>query len=940
MDRLLMPTERPKNFFSRIGRFFKTCLRKPYSYLALCFLIPAILMYLLYLVRGIHPFGDGSVLVLDLNGQYVYFYEALRNAVFGKESLLYSFSRALGGEFLGIYAYYLASPFSYIVCLFPEGKILEALLFIFVLKTGLCGTTFGIYLHKTSRHIVPSKIIAFSTMYALCSYAIVQQHNSMWIDALIWLPILTLAIEALIKHKKYKLYVISLAMTIMSNYYIGYMVCIYTALYFFYYYLAKSKDGENNPTGEKWHFPRTLGRIVLFSAIALGIAAIIEFGAYYSLTFGKSTFTNPDWKFEIRYDLADLFVKLLPGVYDTVDRPGLPIISCGTLALLLLPFYYLSKKISLREKVFATLLVGVFVASFMINPLDLVWHGFQHPNWLNYRYSFMLSFLLLIMAYRGMDEVHRRPSAAVLTVGGILCALVIVLSKFEYENLVLGNDYLFTVGKIDPLRTVLFTIVMIVAYCALLYILRYSKAKKRRRLSVILTMVICFEMCVNGVIQMSSLDYDVVYSSYSSYNNYIPKAREAVDLVESKDSSFYRMEKTLHRKMNDSMALGMRGLSGSTSTLNKETIEFLNAMGYASKSHWSKYMGGNPVSDSLLGIKYVLHEKGLDPNDSDYNETEAYQDALALLGEVFCETDTYTVYKNPYALSIAYAVNDAIKDFAFTEMDKEGDKVYFYESPFARLNALATALIGAEQPVELFVPVEVFSTYTNGKKSTIAGHTMFTFFDADHSVPVYALFTTYMPTDALLYFYAPSKYPRETDLEINNEDYGEFMSNDSNRIKPLGFRSSGEYITAKLILDGEKFYLKNDEPMFYYLDTEVFKALMNVLSANQLRLEEFSETEFRGDITTTEQASVVLTSIPYDKGWQVTVDGKKAEIIDAMEGVVAFEIETAGDHKIEIRYAPKPIIAGGIISLASTAFFAIVITADTLIKRKKKERSK
>ena len=171
------------------------------SYLWLCFGVPIAIMYVIYLALGIHPFGDASVLVLDLNAQYVYFYEALRECIPGDQSLLYSFSRQLGGEFMGIYAYYLASPLSYIVALFPKGKILEALLSIFLLKTGLCGVSFGFYLHKTTKPEDRKKtsIIAFSIMYALCAYAIVHQNNSMWIDALIWLPILTYSIEELIK---------------------------------------------------------------------------------------------------------------------------------------------------------------------------------------------------------------------------------------------------------------------------------------------------------------------------------------------------------------------------------------------------------------------------------------------------------------------------------------------------------------------------------------------------------------------------------------------------------------------------------------------------------------------------------------------------------------------------------------------------------------------
>jgi uncharacterized membrane protein YfhO len=179
--------------------------KKEYSYLAYCFGIPAVLYFLIYLSMGLHPFGNGSVLVLDLNGQYVFFYEALRNAVWGDNSLLYSFARQLGGEFLGIYAYYIASPFSYIVCLFPEGRILEALLCIFLIKAGISGLTMGYYLHKTAARLNRTNVIICSVLYSMCSYAVVQQHNSMWIDALMWLPLLTLGIEELIKNKKYKL---------------------------------------------------------------------------------------------------------------------------------------------------------------------------------------------------------------------------------------------------------------------------------------------------------------------------------------------------------------------------------------------------------------------------------------------------------------------------------------------------------------------------------------------------------------------------------------------------------------------------------------------------------------------------------------------------------------------------------------------------------------
>ena len=393
-DRMIISELLPNNENSKIKDKLKNIVSKKNLYLWLCFAVPAVVMYLIYLAMEIHPFGDGSVLVLDLNAQYVYFFEALREFVWGDASLLYSFSRQLGGEFMGIYAYYLSSPFSYLIALFPRSLTLEGLLIIFLLKTGLCGLTCGYYLTKitVAEKLNKINVVMFSTMYALCSYAIVQQNNTMWIDALIWLPILTYSIEQLIKYRKFKLYVIILALTVMSNYYIGYMVCIYVVLYFFTYYFAKSENAENNLIGEKLHFAKSLFRIIIYSIISMGMIALMLLAAYYSLTFGKTTFTDPSWKVEIKFDLMDYLTKFLPGSYDTVRRSGLPFVYSGVLTLFMLPAYFISNKISNREKIMSGVIITVFSVSFMISVVDLVWHGFQEPNWLNYRYSFMLSF--------------------------------------------------------------------------------------------------------------------------------------------------------------------------------------------------------------------------------------------------------------------------------------------------------------------------------------------------------------------------------------------------------------------------------------------------------------------------------------------------------------------------------------------------------------------
>ena len=123
------------------------------------------------------------------------------------------------------------------------------------------------------------------------------------------------------------------------------------------------------------------------------------FAAYYSLGFGKSDFSSPNWSPKANFEIIDMLVKFLPGSYDTFEPSGIPFLYCGTLTLIMLPIYFVSKKITPREKIASLAMIAFFIFSFIFNPLDLVWHGFSAPNWLNGRYSFMFCFFLLLLAY-------------------------------------------------------------------------------------------------------------------------------------------------------------------------------------------------------------------------------------------------------------------------------------------------------------------------------------------------------------------------------------------------------------------------------------------------------------------------------------------------------------------------------------------------------------
>ncbi len=899
-------------------------IKQEYGYLLIAALLPAVIVYLLYLVRGLYPFGDGCVLVLDLNGQYVYFYEALHDILHGDADLFYSFSRDLGGEFLGIYDYYVASPFALLLGLFPQRRMLEGLLVLFMLKTALCGFFMGLYLHKHSTG-EPNRfaVLTFSMMYALCSYGIVQQHNSMWIDAMLWLPMLALGIESLIRYGKFRLYTFALAITLWSNFYIGYMVVIFTVLYCFYDYFAHNQNGENNPLGEKAHFIKSVGRVALWSVLAVGIAALVILSARYSLSFGKNEFSDPNWEITQKFELFEFFHKFLPGSYDTVRPAGRPIVYCGMLTVMLIPAYFMSKKFSMREKVASAIFILIFIASFATSTLDLIWHGFQKPNWLNYRYSFMLCFLLVVLAYRAFDRIEFSSRKSLLASSAFIGLYVLLIpelaDKFILKS---GSDELDT-SYIRPFAMIWLSLGCLFLYFIIIALYGKMKGRKRETLSIILSCVVIVELFLSAAADMDELSDDVAYSRYSRYNNMIDTFRPIAEVIEDSDAGFYRTEKTYERKTNDNMALGFNGVSMSTSTLNKRTIEFLNSMGYDSESHNSHYDGGTPVNDTLLGIKYLVTDEDMSavygepvftPEDYDYDED------YKPLGD-------YNVYRNPYALSLIYGVSDHVLDY--------NPENYNY-SPFDRINALVTAMLGEDELVEIYKPAQQMGEpiLSNVEQKQNSG-TYMQYKVIDTSVEASTLTYEYtVPAGETMYFYYPSDYNRKVKLKVNGNKISTAFEK---FILPIGSSDTGA-MTIEVDIDNSSNNLwvqEMEEPCYVYsIDWEVYEDTMARLAETQATIDEgYKDSHLFASLTTKTDDQLMFTTIPYDEGWRIYVDEEPVELHMTADALISFYVEDAGEHRIELRYMPDEISLALSITIVASVIFLVILVLYPFARR-------
>lgn len=887
----------------------------PKTTLFWAFVVPFLLTWLIYIVKGTWPFGNGSVLVLDLNGQYVYFYEEVQDIIRHGGSFLYTWQRALGGEFMGMYAYYVASPFTFLVALFPEGMITEAILFIILCKAGMCGLSMAFYITRRYPDKNPVYAVIFSTMYAMSAYAVVQAHNSMWIDELIWLPFMVYGIEQLIRKRRCVLYTAMLAISLLSNFYIGYMMCIFAAFCFFYSYFGAPVE-ENNPLGEARHFERSFFRMAVSSVVGVLISAIIVLPAYTSLQFGKNEFTTPSYEVAQKFSFLELLGKLYPGSYDTVRPEGLPFIYCGMLVLVFLPLFFLCRRVNLREKIAGLCAIGFFVVSFNFSTVDLIWHGFQFPNWLNYRYSFMLTFFLVLFSYRAFCEIKRFRYTLLCGILAIETLLLLIIGKVS----TIFHDFGF----------VWLSLALIAAY-ALVLLMFYRKDIAKRAAVFSLAVLCGVEMFAAGITHLLLFGADVGYTSRTNYVTFEKRIRPAADYVHTLDNGFYRFEKTMHRMKNDTMQFDMNGISNSTSTLDAHALTFLNRLGYCAVSNWSMYAGGTFLTDSILGIKYLLTDEVLG---------EPYAHLYEKLGYESVQDRVYA-YKNPYALSIGYAVSSAFANMEWSTADGK-DR---YPSAFDLSNRMLTTMLGGdlEHPTAYFYPVSYQIDRHCDYNSNFVDCVRYG--EGAEGNYFEMRFTAESADEVFLFIPLYEGYQREVKVEIY-VNYaptysGTYFGDSTDRILSVGTLESGDNVRIKFTLTEEGYkemYLPSTGTFLYALDTEKTAQALTDLAAGNFHVTEHSDTRLAGEIHVPADRNVFFTTIPYDSGWHLYIDGVETETFRAADATLAADI-SAGTHTIEMIYRPKCFVYGSLLTLAGLCAFAGLIVVDIRAEQKRRKEA-
>lgn len=834
-----------------------------YIDLLLSFFLPVLILGLAYYTHDIYPFGPKTVLICDLNGQYVDFYSSFQEMIRQGKSMLYSWQAGMGLNFCGLFAYYLSSPFSFIVLLFKKQNLPEALLLMTLLKAGSAGLSFSIFARYFRNNTKPAVLI-FSLLYALMGYSIVYSFNLMFLDGVIFLPLVILGVEKILREDRYFFFIISLAIIIIANFYIAYMIGLFSLLYFLTRFFSVYTSQEFKL------FRQKLSLYFRSAAFAVGLSAIIWLPTFFALTYTQG---SPDFpiKWSINFKLFDLAAKLQLGSYDTLKLSGLPNIYCGLLPLLLLPLFFWDGRVKYREKIVYSASLVFLIASFLFSNLDLAWHAFDEPDWFLYRYSFVFSFLIITSAYREFNRIQAVDTRKLSKVFFVWLVILILLQKFHYTYL---SDKLLIISMF-----------LFALYSLIIYLLVKAPDKRKAAL-VFLVILVALEASLNSWYLLRRLDGEFAYTTREKYAGTLEELESVIPLIREKDQGFYRLDRVGGRTFNDPMNLNYNGLTHFSSMANAPLHQFLHKLGFLSTAQYKSvnFAGSTPISSSILGIKYVIsaQEMGLG-----YREVISSKD--------------YNVYENTYALPLGFLASRQLK-----ALD------YSVENPFQVQRDFINLAQGRDKTgFEYFNPLKVTNVELNNVFITKENN-MEVFQRINSTLEASVEFTIDNPADQQIFasFHAINSY---VEIYLNGIKMDGYYPVYNKRIVDLGFHRKNKPLKFKLVFNNDGFSLKHR--YFFGLTEENLSKALLPFRESLFEVNTVTDRSVKGTVKAGKD-QLLFTSIPYDPGWQAFIDGNRTPIIKIGGSLIALEL-TEGRYEIEFVFEPRGLRSGILISVST-----------------------
>ncbi|MCH5324720.1 MAG: YfhO family protein [Eubacterium sp.] len=854
--------------------------RQRYLNLFLTIFIPpaavAVILLAVFAANGLYPFGEKSLAWCDMRQQVVPLILDFKDILAGKGDFFLNMQNASGMNFYGVFLFFISSPFTLLACLVDKADMMAFMNILTVLKAAVCALTAAVYFRVCHKKLNSFFTVILSVMYAMSGYLMLFYQNTVWLDVMYFFPLLMISFRSLTHRKNNIGLILCLVGMLALNYYLSYMVVLFTILYFGIYLFLKRKSDSTRGVAV---------RFVIGCFIAALISAVVwlpSFAQYLGSARG-----------------ADIIQGLANSDIFTEIYTALPLVFCTMFGFAVLILFF-ARRVTFDSKFYTALLILTLIPV-VFEPINKMWHTGDYMSF-PVRYGYITVLLMLAVCASKLKLIKCEdfaPGSSMfhIMICFILCGAVGAGSLIYYYYLRESLDAYSTTlhGDMDSF------LLLAGASCVFLFMFVYILyAGITGKLSY---KPFCAALAIMTVI--TSVFNANVYISAASYK---PATYDQAIVLENKipqDDDFYRVKnKQSMSKYFDANLLGGLGyntIAHYTSLTSEDYMFAMKRMGYS--SYWMEVTGsgGTLLTDALMSIKYRIEKYSFD-------KPYVYSD------------NVYTIRENEFYLPLGIITDSDLSQH--TELpDVTRTEIQEY---------LAETLLGSSE--KLFTEYE----YSNKQNLSVyyqdGSHILI---KDDEQKGAYLNYNIDVKGRQTLYFDCFDLVSRRLVEHINdsfsvyvNGQYTDlnYPSKDSNGMLELGtFEDEKVSITVSV----NRSVNCKSFGVFGLSHEALGKAIDNADPAT-LKVD---GREITGHIADAKEGQYLYVSVPYDGGFKAYINGQQTELYRAMTGFMAIKLNE-GDNDVRLYFTPQGFNVGLIVTLSG-----IVLCAVWLILRRRLDKA-
>lgn len=832
------------------------------------------LLLISFSFTGMWPIGDNSIAAIDLSSQYLGFYDYFANVLKGSEGLFYSFNKGLGGGMFALWTYYLMSPFNFVYAFFNGEAILQGVQIVYVLKMVALALTATHYFKRKGLEDIYNTM--FTLGWVFSGYITMFRVNLMWLDALIYLPLLILALEDGLQTNKYGKYILLLTVTIYSSYYIGYMVGLFTIIYALYRYYTKEE-------GQPIYLVGYIKGCILSGILSLWVLIPTA----YSMVGGLKTNRIDDLFFN--YYPANFFSALR--FIDTSEvgyRDGAPLLMFGSAVVIYLVIVL--RNTTKKQKIAYGVVALFYLLTFTIRPMGRIWTIGQDETWYMHRSAF--TFIWFNIAFLANNKEYlkqelSRLQALLLTGAWMGSSIFIFLQEGAIYSIIGVVTFVFALfyGVIINLRF--------------------------RGKEFALVGILAFEV-------LAMLIYQGIFIGTTEINEIESeqaKQQETMVLINKEKDAMSRVYHGFYNgHHNNGFTLGGSTVTHTSSTIGENVRYVYTQLGVIESYSLVGVAGMNGIAATLLNVEYI---------DTQFDTL--YQDYIKDNPQF--EKITDTVYHNKARLGLGYTVSELIESTGRAlnfngitsvltgETYAEEVKLDIKDSYNVELTDGKYEVINEEDEAYIIYALTDEVNYVYKDKETVPSK-------VDNKKKKEGVSESEV-----------SESEVSEQVKNNGSLVQDMFSNFINKVTDDG---KGEY-RFQIKMDGEINGKTEDQPVFYNINMNQFAEDIQGYydTHSSFTLTDQGSGTLTGTVNNQYNDPYLQISIPYEEGWEAYINGVEQEVLNSMD-YLAVEIPE-GESEIEFVYHTPLLRESVVVSLALAIVF---VGGDALYvqrKRKKKE---